>query len=312
MYDSIANAAEQLLWKPEIERPSDFSKLHYTIVAGMGGSALAADLIPAIWPEIKICAHRDYGLPFNTQGALVIASSYSGNTEEAIDAFRTSRKEKLPTAAVATGGELARLAEAEEVPLVRLPATGIQPRAARGYSMQALLALMGRSAEAEELAQFGKKWDPRGAEEVGKRLASRVHGKVPLIYTSERNRAIGYNWKIVFNETAKIPAFANTIPELNHNEINAFDNVLAGNAFAFVILRDAQDHPRVARRMEVLEKMLLSKGWPVEVVTLEGASRVAVVQHALTLGDWTGYHTAMLMNHDPDAVPAVEAFKKML
>ncbi|MEK7630984.1 MAG: SIS domain-containing protein [Patescibacteria group bacterium] len=312
MYDAIANAAEQLLWKPEIERPADFSKLHYTIVAGMGGSALAADLIPAIWPEIKVVAHRDYGLPFNTQGALVIASSYSGNTEEVIDAFRIARKEKLPAAAVATGGELARLAEAEETPLVRIPATNIQPRAARGYSIQALLALMGRDREAAELTAFAKKWDPRSIEEAGKRLASRVHGKVPIIYTSERNRAIGYNWKIVFNETAKIPAFANTIPEQNHNEINAFDNVFAGNAFAFVILRDAEDHPRVARRMEVLEKILLSKGWPVEVVTLEGTSRVAITQSALTLGDWTGYHTAILMNHDPDAVPAVEAFKKML
>ncbi len=312
MYDTIANAAEQLLWKPEIERPADFSKLNHSIVAGMGGSALAADLIPAIWPEIKIHTHRDYGLPFNTQGALVIASSYSGNTEEAIDVFRSARKEKLPTAAIATGGELARLAEAEEVPLVRLPMTGIQPRAARGYSMQALLALMGCSAQSEELTQFGKKWDPRSVEEAGKRLASRMHGKVPLIYTSERNRAIGYNWKIVFNETAKIPAFANAIPELNHNEMNAFDNVLAGNAFVFVILCDAQDHPRIARRMEVLEKILLSKGWPVEVITLEGSSRIMLMQNALTLGDWTGYHTAMLMNHDPDTVPAVEAFKKML
>jgi glucose/mannose-6-phosphate isomerase len=312
MYDAIANAAEQLLWKPDIERANDFSKLHDTIVAGMGGSALAADLIPTIWPEIKIRAHRDYGLPFNAQGTLVVVSSYSGNTEEAIDAFRAARKEKLPTAAVSTGGELARLAEAEEVPLVRLPMTGIQPRAARGYSMQALLAVMGRTAESAELAQFGKKWDPRSLEEAGKRLASRIHGKVPLIYTSERNRAIGYNWKIVFNETAKIPAFVNAIPELNHNEINAFDNVLAGNAFVFVILRDMQDHGRVLRRMEVLEKMLLSKGWPVEVVNLEDTSRIALVQNALTLGDWTGYHTAVLMNHDPDAVPTVEAFKKML
>ncbi len=312
MYDAIANAAEQLLWKPEIERPADFPKIKNIVVAGMGGSALAAYLIPAIWPEINIIAHRDYGLPFNTQGVFVIASSYSGNTEEVIDAFRTARKEKLPTAAIATGGELARLAEAEEVPLVRLPQTGIQPRAARGYSIQALLTLIGRDAESKELVTFAKKWDPRGTEEVGKRLASRVHGKVPIIYTSERNRAIGYNWKIVFNETAKIPAFANTIPEQNHNEINAFDNVLAGNSFAFVIVRDAEDHPRVARRMEVLEKILLSKGWPVEVVNLEGNSRVAVVQNALTLGDWAGYHTAMLMNHDPDAVPSVESFKKML
>ncbi|MEK7649461.1 MAG: SIS domain-containing protein [Patescibacteria group bacterium] len=312
MYDAIANAAEQLLWKPEIERPGDFSKLHYTIVAGMGGSALAADLIPAIWPETKILAHRDYGLPFHTQGALLIASSYSGNTEEVIDAFRAARKAKLPTATITTGGELARLAEAEEVPLVRLPANGIQPRAARGYSIQALLALMGREKEQAELSVFAKKWDPRSFEEAGKRLASRIHGKMPIIYTSERNRAIGYNWKIVFNETGKIPAFANVVPELNHNEINAFDNVFAGNAFVFVLLRDVEDHPRVARRMEVLEKLLLSKGWPVEVVAPEDTSRVAFVENALTLGDWTGYHAAMLANHDPNAVPTVEAFKKML
>jgi len=312
MYDAIANAAEQLLWKPEIERPADFSKLHYSIVAGMGGSALAADLIPTIWPTKKIFAHRDYGLPSNEGDALIIASSYSGNTEETIDAFRTARKGKLPTAVITTGGELARLAEAEEMPLVRLPQTGIQPRAARGYSMRAVLALLGSEKELEELAAFGKKWDPRGIEEAGKRLASRIHGKTPIIYTSERNRAIGYNWKIVFNETGKIPAFANAIPEQNHNEINAFGNVLAGNAFAFMIIRDPEDHPRVARRMEVLEKILLSKGWPVEVISPEGSSRVAFVHNALTLGDWTGYHVAMLANHDPEAVPAVEAFKKML
>ena len=150
---------------------------------------------------------------------LVIVSSYSGNTEEAIDVFKTALKKRIPLAVLTTGGTLLTLAQQSNVPYVQLPSTGIQPRSASGYSFMGLVALLQDKkllAEAEALSVTLK---PARYKRKGKTLSGNIKGKIPVIYASQANEAVAYNWKIKFNETGKIPAFYNVFPELNHNEM---------------------------------------------------------------------------------------------
>ena len=215
---------KQFEHEPVVENAQNFKPKNKFAVCGMGGSHLAADLIKAARPDLDIIIHSDYGLPQSGDlcERLIIINSYSGNTEEALDSFCSALEKKLSLVAVSIGGKLIEQAEAHGVPFVRIPDTGIQPRSATGFSVRALLKFMGDKDALADTQKLSKILND-DLEEVGRALAEKLKGRVPIIYSSAKNQALAQNWKIRFNETTKIPAFYNVFSELNHNEMTGFD-----------------------------------------------------------------------------------------
>ncbi|MBI2121948.1 MAG: hypothetical protein HYT98_02390 [Candidatus Sungbacteria bacterium] len=320
MYDSIKNFNQQFLFEPKIENKACLGKYGYFVIAGMGGSGLAAELLLTYDPALPVIIHKDYGLPEiairDRKKTLVIVDSYSGNTEEALDAFRTARARGFPLAAISIGGKLLDLARKYNVPYVQMPDIGIQPRMGLGFNFGALLKIIRKE---QALAATNKLYNFINASfyrTKGIVLAKKLRKNVPIIYASMRNRAIGYAWKIKLNETGKIPAFANVLPELNHNEMNGFDSVsktreLSSN-FHFIFLKDTKDHPRIQLRMKVLEKLYRSRKLPVEIVQLAGRNRAHAVFSSLLLADWTALFLAEYYGVEPEQVPMVEEFKILI
>jgi len=320
MEEAILNFAKQFEYEPEIENADKLQKLQKFILAGMGGSHLQGEILQAVCPTLDLVVHRDYGLPELSESALknslIIASSYSGNTEETISAFEEAIEKGYPVAASSIGGKLIELAKQHKVPYVQIPDTGIQPRSALGFTFKALAKLTGQEEVLRDAATLASQLAPEEYEEKGKALAATLKGSVPVIYSSRRNESVAYNWKIKFNETGKVPAFYNVFPELNHNEMTAYDvtdstRSLAEN-FQFIFLKDSEDHPRIQKRMEVLEKLLKDRGLPVEVVSLEGSSYLFKIFSSLILADWTAFYTAKQYGREPDQVPMIEEFKKLI
>ena len=318
--DAIRNFPSQFAWEPKVQREEKLARKGKFVVVGMGGSHLAADVLVKGSPYTDMKVHSDYGLPTLSDAALretlVIAVSYSGNTEETMDALDEAIRRGVACAAVATGGKLLDRARARGVPFVELPQAGIQPRMALGFMLRALMKLIGDEKGLRDSAQLASALDPSALEPKGKALAKTLEGKVPMVYTSFANRAIAYTWKVKFNEGAKIPAFWNAFPELNHNEMTGFDVMertkpLSEKA-SFVFLKDSADHPRIARRMEVARGMLEKRGFPVEMLSLSGGSVWEKAFSSLLLADWTAYFLAETYGTDPEKVPMVEEFKKML
>jgi glucose/mannose-6-phosphate isomerase len=136
------------------------------------------------------------------------------------------------------------------------------------------------------------------------------------VYASVRNTAIAQNWKIKFNETGKVPAFWNVVPELNHNEMTGFDakakTTPLSRHFHFVFLKDAEDDRRIIKRMNVMEKLFRDRGFKTEIVLLQGKTDLHKIFNGLILADWTAFHSAKLYGVDPEQVPMVEEFKKMI
>ncbi|MEK7083119.1 MAG: SIS domain-containing protein, partial [Patescibacteria group bacterium] len=197
-----------------------------------------------------------------------------------------------------------------------MPNTGVQPRSALGFNLKALLKIMRQEGASADLRALSDALLPVSFEHAGKKCAKRLHDRVPLIYASARNAAIAYNWKIKCNETGKIPAFMNVIPELNHNEMTGFDahestEKLISN-FYTLILRDDEDDPRIQKRMEILERLYTKRGIPTEIVAIEGAGRFEKIFSSLYLADWVAYYTAQEYGSDPNNVPMVEEFKKLM
>jgi len=314
MEQSIKNFPKQFLFNPEIQNAEKLALARRFVVLGMGGSSLAAEILKMARPGADIIFHRDYDLPeVDFKDTLVIASSYSGNTEETISGFERARRGNLPIAVISVGGKLIELARGNNIPFIQLPSDGIQPRMGLGYQIRALFKLMGLDDELLETGRLAGSLDVAAAALAGERLAKKLSGKMPIIYASERNSALARNWKITFNETGKIPAFYNILPELNHNEMTGFDATEASRPlsekFHFIFLRDSADDERVQRRMKILEKLYQDRGFGVELIDLEGENIWEKTFGSLLIGVWSAYYLALSYGAEPEQVPMVEEFK---
>jgi glucose/mannose-6-phosphate isomerase len=323
MYEAIKNFSKQFEFEPKIENEENLQRREKFLMVGMGGSGLPADLVRAWNPRIDILVHKNYGLPpvcasqTELPERLVIIISYSGNTEEALDAYREAKKKGCSLGAISVGGKLLEYAKKDKIPYIQLPDTGIQPRSALGFSFKALLKMMGVEEEVlKEVSRYALSLDPVAAEEEGKALAYRLKGFVPIIYSSEQNWAIAYNWKVKFNETGKIPAFYNVFPELNHNEMTGFDVSDATRSlsekFYFLILKDTTDHPQIVKRARALANLYHDRGLHVETIDLGGGKIFLKIFQSLLLADWTAYYLGENYGVETEQVPMVEEFKKLI
>lgn len=319
MRKAINDFPNQLRFKPIIENIDSLEKKEKFIVSGMGGSHLAADLIKTWNPSFDMTVHHDYGLPAmsdDLKNYLVIISSYSGNTEEAIDGFNIAVSKGLAVAAVSTGGEVIELAKKHKKPYIQIPDTGIEPRSALGFSAVSLLKMMSQEKALSDIKEVADRLNMEEAEREGKELAQRLNNKIPIIYSSTKNEPIAYNWKIRFNETGKIPSFYNTIPELNHNEMVGFDREgktrpISDN-FYFIFLKDEEDHKRNLLRMEITKNILTEKNLPVEMITLKGENIWEKVFSSLLLADWATFYAAENYKLNAQETEIINRFKGII
>jgi glucose/mannose-6-phosphate isomerase len=315
---TIQNFPTQFTFKPKIENANKLVKRKKYILAGMGGSRLVADVLLALYPTIDIHFHKEYGLPqcSDLKERLVVCNSYSGNTEETISTYKALKAKKIPLVCIAAGGELIELAKKDKVPYILIPKTGIQPRHAIGFSLMALMTVLGMKKEITQLRSLEKTLKPKMLEKKGRDLAQTLQNSVPLMYTSTQNSAIAENWKIKMNENGKIPAFWNVVPELCHNEMTGFDVIESTKSlsatFHCVFIIDKNDHERVQKRFKIIEKLYTARGLKVEKVMLSGKTRAEQVFNALLLGDWTSLALSEHYGTESEQVPMVEEFKNMM
>lgn len=275
----------------------------------MGGSRLAGDLVRAALPMRDIRIHADFGFPpLVGNDTLFVISSYSGNTEETLDAFRAIREKKMHIAVIAGGGTLLKEARESDIPLLEIPEKGIPPRLAVGYGVRALLALMGEDGA---LAKVASTTLPDTLPEEGAMLAERLKGSLPLIYTSRRMGGLSYYWKVVLNETAKTHAFANVFPEAGHNEIEGFENANRVRV-ACVALTDAEDDERVRRRLALFIRTCREKDIATVSLSLSGNNVWERIFRSVMLANWTALHLAKLCHIDPSRTALIDEWKREL
>lgn len=319
--ENIKNFNKQFGYVPEIKNAERFGKeFKKYFICGMGGSHLSANLLKIWRPDIDIVIWNDYNLPYlskeDKEKSLFIASSYSGNTEETISSLIKAKEANLPLAVVSSGGELISLAKSFSIPYVLFPSVKMQPRMALGYSMNAILALMGENKSLEEIKKLEFTLNTKNYSVIAKKISKKIKNFVPIIYSSLRNEAIAQNWKIVLNETGKIPAFYNVFPELNHNEMTGFDikknTQTLSNKFYFILLKDSDDDQKIAKRMNIFEKLFKSRKLPVISIEINGKSRIEKIFSSINTAQWLAFYMASIYGGEPEEVPMVEEFKKMM
>jgi glucose/mannose-6-phosphate isomerase len=290
-------------------------------VCGMGGSAVGGDLARAAIGRRAgrpLRVVRGYDLvPWMAGDALVLCSSYSGNTEETLACFDAAGEVGAPRVVVTTGGELADRAREAGVPVIGVP-SGMQPRAAVVYMTIATLhcaAAAGvceplaaeASAAGTLLADLAAEWGPQSDPDAGaKGLASVLSGSVPVIYGAGLTAAVAQRWKTQINENAKQPAFSGVLPEANHNDICAWERADSFARFSAVLLDDAELHPQLRRRIELTSEVVGAHG---HVVSTRGSSPLERVLSLVFFGDLVSVYLAILAGVDPTPVDVLERFK---
>jgi glucose/mannose-6-phosphate isomerase len=296
------------------------------LILGMGGSAVAGDLVRELCRDragfpIEVC--RGYAVPaWVGPSTIVVASSYSGRTEETLSGFAAARRRGSRCVAVTSGGDLARLATRGGIPWVPVPA-GFPPRAALAYLMIPLVILLenlgvelggarDRGEAVDVLGALGSELEPGSplARNPAKQLAAWLVGRAPVIYGGDTTGAVAYRWRTQLEENAKVLAVSGTLPEMNHNAIEAWAASGAGE-WAVMLLRDATEHPRVARRMELTRQIIESRH-PTRETWSRGTGCLARVLSLVLVGDWVSYYLALLRGVDPWNVQTLEGFKRRL
>jgi glucose/mannose-6-phosphate isomerase len=316
-------------WQLGQELPlPDWSGINKVVVAGLGGSAIGADLLAAyIEPhgKVPLILHRDYELPAwaCAPDSLVICSSHSGNTEETISAFRMAQAAGCRVLVLTTGGRLAELAKSYENAALWLFEYDSQPRAAVGYSFALLLAAYSRlgflddpSVEVADAVSAMKAQqqmlfaDVADTQNSSKRMAGQFYGRWITIFGAGLMAPVARRWKAQINEVAKAQASFETLPEADHNTIQGVVQPESSFGKTMVIfLRSPLNHERNQLRDEFTRISMMVEGMNTDFILASGDTRLAHMWTVLHYGDYTAYYLAMAYGIDPTPVPMLVELK---
>lgn len=281
------------------------------LVIGMGGSGAIANLLQNLSESVNIripvIPWKDYNLPvIRYKNPLFLFISFSGNTQETISGFLKAPALK---AVISGGGKLTQLAQKSKAPLATFKQNKLAPRQANGVMFYGALGIIKKIFQKTIVPDLSKKLNPVKHQKTGEGLAKKLKDKIILIYTSNQNSHLGYLWKIHFNETAKVLAFNNVLPEMNHNEIVPFET--KPKNIAAILIKDESDPPEIKKRFEITGKILRKFG----ALTIDSPVKGAAPEktfNSLALAEWTSYYLAKSSGVDPLKTEIIEEIKKMI
>lgn len=306
---------------------AEFRDVRNIVVAAMGGSALAGEFVKA-WLRVRLKIPfeivRDYTLPATVdKDTLVIASSYSGDTEETLAALEQAAERGCQIVVMAAGGRLKALAAERGYPVLVLPG-GYQPRMTVLYGARGLATVLerlglgaGLIGELERAAAWmsarlgGWLLDSPTGRNRAKQIAQELHGFPLVVYGGPTLAMPALKWKIDLNENSKNVAFWNQFPEFNHNEFIGWQYP-KDKALRVVELQSHLDHPQIAKRFAVSNELLAGQMPAPIIVRAEGETALEQMLWALLLGDFVSAYLAFLNGIDPTPVALVEELKKKL
>ncbi|AKG53194.1 glucose/mannose-6-phosphate isomerase [Dehalogenimonas sp. WBC-2] len=307
----------------------DYRGIDKVLVLGMGGSAIGGDLVKRLLlseSKAQITVLRDYDLPaWVDSRTLIVASSYSGNTEETLSAFKQALKTVASKLVITTGGRLLEIAQSEKIPAF-VYSYDAQPRAAVAWGIFPLLNFLTRlglatdkAAEVSEAAlvteQFARKIEPAKplSHNQAKEMAYKLFRDIPVIYGAGITAEAAYRWQTQLNENSKQWAFSQILPELNHNAIVGYEfpNELTSR-LSVVILRSNHLSERIIERYKITTELLTQAGARVTFADGRGISPLAQMMSLVLLGDYVSYYLAALNKTDPTPVDNIDFLKQRL
>ena len=311
--------------------PSDYREVENAAVLGMGGSHLGADIVRSVWAHelpgpVTIVA--DYTLPaWINRKTLVIASSYSGGTEETLEAMKAAVKRRLPIVVITSGGKLADAARYYRLPMIQFTPTANpsnQPRLGLGYSLSAFLKVFSAigwikkgSLSIEAMAVAAQKAEKKyGAHVVesknpAKQLAKDMVGRLPILIGSEWMAGNLHTFTNQIHENAKTYAAWYLLPDINHHLLEGLRNRAVTRQVQVVFFQHAGVHQRTQIRLRLTERIIRKLGAKTSIVRLQSEPAQAAIE-LLTFGGYVSWYLAAIRRVQPAPIPTVDELKQAL
>ena len=311
--------------------PKAFGRVKNIVTSGMGGSAIGGDLLRSLFGDVcpvPIVVNRNYSIPgFVDEDTLFIATSFSGNTEETLSAFKAAVEKRAKVVSISGGGELEACSKEFGVPHFSILERGIQPRCAFGHLFVPMMIFLsklgfipdsvGELQDAVELlsnAAVKLSPDTPARDNQAKLMAQAAYGKLPVIYASQNYLdVVAMRWKGQFNENSKMMAFHNVIPEMNHNEIVGWGipGDVTRRCIVIMLSNDA-DSQKIRKRMNITGALIAEEGTQVITVQSRGHSPLARSLYLIYIGDFASYYLAILNGVDPTPIDRISLLKSKL
>lgn len=298
--------------------PTD-QQFENVVVVGLGGSGIGGTILADIMQkhcQKPILSVKNYELPaYVGAKSLVIASSYSGNTEETLMAIEEAQRRGAHIAAVTSGGKLREMAVENGWNCILVPG-GNPPRSMFAYSFVQLLNYI----EFYGVAQIGVKEQLSAAANLlevendairseAEELAKYLHNRIPAIYVADGYTGLAWRFRQQLNENSKMLCWHAVIPEMNHNELVGW---AGGNkTIAPVFLRNQSDFDRNQTRIGINEE-IVQKHTTVREVWSKGETRLQETLYLIHLTDWTSFYLSELNGVDIEEIKVIEYLKSEL
>ena len=325
MLDLIRKLPDEILEAVEYRIP-EFEDVHNIVFGGMGGSGISGDLVSSIFIDAKIpmVSVHDYSLPgFVGRDSLVVVTSYSGNTEEALSVYKQAKELGAKTLVISSDGKLLKHAENDGVPFVKIP-QGYPPRTALGWlfvpSFLTVAGIVGENTdvlreELKRVATFLKSLQKEfeDPDSIAHDLANKFYLRIPVIYSSSKLFPAIYRWKTQINENAKAFAHVSKLPEMDHNEITGLINPDDLVDYLWIVfVKDRDDNDRIKLRVKETEDLIKDSVMGTTIVEPEGESFLERVFYVIYLGDYISYFLSVNYNVDPVSIPRIDELKRRL
>jgi glucose/mannose-6-phosphate isomerase len=290
------------------------------LITGLGGSGIGGTIVAELAEPIAsvpIFVNKDYQIPaFVNANTLVIACSYSGDTEETLMAVDSAMQQGAHIACITSGGKLKALAEEKGLNYLSMTG-GNPPRSMFGYSFTYLLYLL----EFYDLAPFGTKSNvskaidmlrdsKEGILSAAGNLAQKLKGTIPIVYSVSGGLGVASRWRQQLNENAKMLSWEAEIPEMNHNELVGWEG--GDERFFPVFLRNDADFDRNQKRIEIIKSIISEKTPHLEEVWSKGDSAIARCLYLIHFGDWVSYFLSELNQVDIMDIKSIDHLKSEL
>ncbi|TXC85350.1 bifunctional phosphoglucose/phosphomannose isomerase [Luteibaculum oceani] len=290
------------------------------VITGLGGSGIGGRIVSqwvANESQVPIYSNSNYSLPnFVGKDTLVVACSYSGNTEETLESVDEAIARGATLFCISSGGKLIDLAKAKNIDFIQIPG-GLPPRAAIGYSLTQLTVLMKQVG----VAQFAPFKEISSACEMlqanldeikatAKSCAEKIHHKQVVIYTEAMYEGVAIRLRQQLNENAKILCWHHVLPEMNHNELVGWAG--GHKEIAVLNLRNEDEHKRTKERFKISGEIMGRHTDNIIDINSKGSSRVQRSLYHIHLGDWISVYLAELRKVDPIEVKVIDFLKGTL
>ncbi len=290
----------------------------HVYVAGLGGSGIGADFVASfIRNEAKVpyLVGKGYDIPaYVGPDSLAIASSYSGNTEETLNSFGQMQKAGARIIVISSGGKLIELAKENGYDYVQVPDTWPSPRACLGYSLVAQLWVAHKlglisDKAIEEVRKSSAMLRSESAEIKTKaeKIAGFLHGKLPIIYSTDRMAPVAVRFRQQLNENAKMLCWHHIVPEMNHNELVGWRD--KNDNLAVVYFRTKDDLMRNSTRIDINKEIIGQYTDTIIEIFAKGDSQVLQAMYLVHLGDWISWYMSQLRGMDAVEVKVIDYLK---